>query len=216
MSRTEDERRRTEDGRPTTARLEVAIDRAVREMLDVEPPAGLRGRVLDRIDFSTNSVASAFRRKDNFKRKIAWIAAPLAAAAVIILAVLAPWRQTAPAVVTSAPPSIAKVQPPPVVPPSASPKTAESPRTSSMPLPYATPPAERRPSPRVVEDLIVVAAVAADDGAGTVIDPLAPIAPIVVAGTHPEDIAPKEIAISPMTPIAELQIAPLSPPERRN
>jgi len=213
MSRTDDGRRTTEDG---TERLDIAIDRAVRAMLDVEPPAGLRGRVLDRIDLSTNSVASAFRRKDNFKRKIAWIAAPLAAAAVIILAVLAPWRLAAPPVVTSAPPSIAKVQPPPVVPPSGSPKTAESPMTSSMPLPYATPPAERRRSPRVVEDRIVVAAVAADDGAGTVIDPLAPITPIVAAGTHPQAIAPKDIAISPMAPIAQLQMAPLSPPERRN
>ena len=32
------------------ARFDEAIDRAVREMLDVEPPAGLRGRVLDRIE----------------------------------------------------------------------------------------------------------------------------------------------------------------------
>jgi hypothetical protein len=45
------------------ARFDDAIDGAVREMLDVEPPAGLRGRVLDRIHaLPTNPVASAFRR----------------------------------------------------------------------------------------------------------------------------------------------------------
>jgi hypothetical protein len=77
-------------------RLDEAIDRAVREMLDVEPPAGLRGRVLDRIDalsgnplLSTNSVVSAFRRNT---RKTWWLAGPVAAAAVVVLAVLALWR----------------------------------------------------------------------------------------------------------------------------
>src|SRR5258705_9267632 len=90
------------------ARFDRAIDRAVREMLDVEPPPGLRGRVLDRIDaLSTNSVASAsdpvasagdsvVSAGDSvasaFRRKFGWIAVPVAAAAVIVLAVLAPWR----------------------------------------------------------------------------------------------------------------------------
>jgi hypothetical protein len=73
-----------------------------------------------------------------------------------------------------------------------------------------------RPSPRGIEDRLVVAAVAPDVAGPTLIDPLAPIAPITVAGTHPADIATKDIAISPLAPIAELQIAPLSPPDRRN
>ena len=61
-------------------------------MLDVEPPAGLRGRVLDRLDsratssvLSTSSVASAFARR------IWWLAGPVAAAAVVVAA-WAPWR----------------------------------------------------------------------------------------------------------------------------
>jgi hypothetical protein len=192
-------------------RIDAAIDLAVREMLDVEPPSGLRGRVLDRIALSSNSlstnslsmnpVASAFRRKDNFKRKIVWGAVPLATAAVITLAVLAPWRQPAPPVVTPASPSIARVETKPVVP------VAET-----QPRPGPAP--RQRPSPRSVEERIVAAVATADDA--SVIDPLTPIAPIVVAGTHPADIAPKDIAISPMAPIAPLQIAPLSPPERRN
>ena len=44
-----------------SADLDREIDRAVREMLDVEPPAGLRARVMQRIE--ERHVASAFRRK---------------------------------------------------------------------------------------------------------------------------------------------------------
>ena len=81
-------------GEARGARFDQAIDRAVREMLDVEPPAGLRGRVFDRIDaLSTNSEASATDSVASaFRRKFGFIALPVAAAAVIILAVLAPWR----------------------------------------------------------------------------------------------------------------------------
>jgi hypothetical protein len=216
------------------ASFDDAIDGAVREMLDVEPPAGLRGRVLDQIHalstssvlssnsvLSTNSVVSAFRRKP---RKVWWLAAPVAAAAVIVLAVLAPWRQTAWRQTAwrqtgpSASPSIAQVQPAPVAPP-VTPHDPQPPRTALNRAPAVTPAVAQsgpRPSPRGIEDRLVAAAVAPDVAGNTVIDPLAPIAPIAVAGTHPADIAPKEIAISPLAPIAELQIAPLSPPDRRN
>lgn len=57
-----------------------AIDRVVREMLDVEQPAGFRHRVLGRIDESP----SPWRWM--------WIAVPVAAAAVFLLAVLLPLR----------------------------------------------------------------------------------------------------------------------------
>jgi hypothetical protein len=71
------------------------------------------------------------------------------------------------------------------------------------------------PATRGIEDrLIVPAAVPTDEA--TTIDPLSPLSPIAVGAVRPSDIAPKEIAISPLAPIAELQIAPLSPPERRN
>ncbi len=177
-------------------RLDTAIDLAVREMLDVEPPAGLRGRVFDRLDPTTHSVASAFRRK------IAWIVVSVAAAAVIVLAVLAPWRQ-APPVATPSTPSIAKVDLPPTVPQITAPKSSESPRA-------VTTPASRSAGERI----IVAAVLPADDASA--IDPLSPIAPITVAPARPVDIAPKEIVISPLAPITELQIAPLSPSERRD
>ena len=119
------------------ARFDETIDRAVREMLDVEPPAGLRGRVLDRIDaLSTNSVASAFRR--NF----GWIALPIATAAVIILAVLAPWRHAVKPISPAAP-VLAKTVPAPVAP------VVEPPNRTHLPGTRSIPPrtAGQRPSP---------------------------------------------------------------------
>ncbi|HEX9366105.1 MAG TPA: hypothetical protein VF921_05725 [Vicinamibacterales bacterium] len=204
-------------GEARGARFDQAIDRAVREMLDVEPPAGLRGRVLDRLDLSTHSVASSVpglseRLRVEGRRRIAWIAGPVGAAAVIVVAMLAPWRHAAQPL--SSTPIIAKAQPKVVVPNTEAPKPAQA-RTASMTQAHATP-SGRQPSPRGVEGSIVVAADAAADDARTAIDPLAPIAPITVPAARPASITPTEIAISPLPPIAELQIAPLSPPERRN
>lgn len=155
-----------------------------------------------------NPVASAFRRK------IFWTATPIAAAAVIILAMLPSWRSPATPAMRPGSPAMARVEPQPVVRPPAAPKTAEAGTRTGTVL-RSSPPAERQPPSRAMDDRIIVAAVGLDDNA-TEIDPLAPIAPIVAAGTHPPDIAPKEIPISQMAPIAQLQIAPLSPPERRN
>jgi hypothetical protein len=176
------------------SKLDRAIDHAVREMLDVEPPSGLRGRVLDRLEQPRRTFAWT------------WIAGPVAAAAILVVAVLVPWRHAAPPVVTPAAPSMARVETPHIVPPAVSPKTSGAPRTVSI----------TRPAPRRIEDRIIVATVAASDDVTSQIDPLAPIVPIAVTASQPRDIAPKQIAISPLTPITELQIAPLSPPDRRN
>jgi hypothetical protein len=124
---------KTEGGRHAEGgKLDLAIARAVRGMLDVEPPAGLRGRVLDRIENprSGNSVASAGDFVASaFGRKAPWILAPIAAAAVIVLAILLPWRSgptttalpvhvaaapTRPSA-TPLPPAIGVLQPPPQI-----------------------------------------------------------------------------------------------------
>jgi hypothetical protein len=200
------------------ARFDEAIDRAVREMLDVEQPAGLRGRVMQRIGrprenlgatdnlvAGDNLVASAFRRK------IAW-AAPLAAAAVIVLALLAPWRHSM-TTVSPTGPAVAKAEQKRIVLPTEAPKSTPSP----TPAPIRRTPSTsgQQPVARGVQDRLVDGAVAPADDAN-VIDPLSSIAPITVAAIRPASITPTEIAISPLAPIAELQIAPLSPPERRN
>jgi hypothetical protein len=70
-------------------RLDEAIDRAVREMLDVEPPAGLRGRVIDRIASPRRALGWL------------WVAGTLAAAAILVVAILLPSRGGRP---TAAPP----------------------------------------------------------------------------------------------------------------
>jgi hypothetical protein len=179
----------------------MAIDRAVREMLDVEPPMGLRGRVLDRIQQPRRSFAWV------------WTAVPIAAAAVILLAVVVSWRQAAlparPAV-----PVVAEVEPRVTIPVVGSSKTPETPMVASIPLAFVTPRA-RRPAPSGLDDSPIAAALAPADDASE-IDPLSPIAPITVPSVSPVSITPAEIAISPLSPIVELRIAPLSPPERRN
>jgi hypothetical protein len=194
------------------SKLDFEIDRTVREMLDVEPPAGLRGRVIERISnvpvpsAFPNSVASAFRWK-------AWTLVPIAAAAIIVLAVMLPWRNTAqPA--PPAPPSIAKVEPK-IVSPNVDAPNPESRKTMSIPLPHVQGPVEQPARRRVAEGIVIATVLAAADESFGV-DPLAPIAPITVPAVRPADIAQKDIAISPLAPIAELQIAPLSPPDRRN
>jgi hypothetical protein len=200
MSRPEDEGRKPEEGR-----LDLAIDRAVREMLDVEPPAAMRQRVIARIARGgSGDSASAFRRK------AAWILAPVAAAALVVLAVLLPWRTRQPG-----PPPFkgsgdiqltAETAPRPVAPRLVT--AAGAPRGSHAGSPGVTSPARRETVAAATE------LVAADDTTG--IEPLAAIEPITVATVRPASIAQAEIAISPLAPIAELQVAPLFPPDRRN
>src|SRR3954469_2307433 len=66
------------------ARFDRAIDEAVREMLDVEQPAGFRSRVLRRIEARSHPPDGG-----SYKRFL-WAALPIAAAAILILAVLLP------------------------------------------------------------------------------------------------------------------------------
>jgi hypothetical protein len=160
-------------------------------MLDVEPRAGLRGRVMERIERPRRGMSWT------------WVVAPAVAAAVIVLAVLAPWRDATPV----APPSIAKVVPAVIIPLVAS-KTPESPKTISIPLPFS-------PAPRRVEHMVVAASVQANDTSDEIAS-LSPIALLNVSSVRPADITQTEIGVGPLAPITELQVAPLSPPERRN
>jgi hypothetical protein len=197
------------------ARCDDAIDRAVREMLDVEPPAGLRARVMARID-QRSSVGSAFPGLSSVKggRKIWWIGLPLAAAAAILLAVNLPSHHDSPAT-TSAGRSGADVQL--AAPPS--PRSTPAPSTPAV-VARADGRAPRGATarPGTAERGTVAAAtvpVSADDDANT-IEPLAPIVPIAVAAISSRTIAPAAITVTPLSPIAELQVSPLTPPDRRN
>lgn len=193
-------------------RIDRAIDGAVREMLDVEPLPGLRGRVLRRIEGDSrvaSDVASAFRRK------ILLFGVPLAAAAILILAVLLPRMredvQPQPAIVAVIPP----VQAPPPAPQHVTVPSTSHPVERTPVVARVTPP---RAGVRPLAERTIAAAdvTVSADNARTTIEPLNPIAPIEMTPIAEHRYAPADIAVRPLNPITELQIAPLTPPRERN
>jgi len=199
-----------------TDRLDEAIDHAVREMLDVEPPAGLRARVMQRIE---EPVASGFSRKVSvasaFRRKIMWAAVPVAAVALIVMVVLLSRRDTpGPSLVPTAP-SIATANPQPqVLPPPVRtvPPPAATPPTRVARLPEASRPRERQ---RVVTAALAEPAPAEEF-------PRVPSLSVPaltmseIRGVAPAE--PAQIGVGPIAAPAPLEIEPLplSPRERQN
>ena len=172
--------------------IDDAIDRAVREIMDVEPSAGLRRRVLDRLEHPQS----------------AWLTMPrLAAAAALVAIVFAAVLFRAGAPEPTVPSTVARVDPkPPVV------ETGPAPRHSG-PEVVDVPPVSSTPREK---SLIFPApgTVAATSLAGDVnvaAEPLEPIAPIMLGDAEPSGIAPKPIAIEPLN-IAPITIAPIRPP----
>jgi hypothetical protein len=154
-------------------------------MLDVEPPAGLRGRVIDRIESPRRGFAWI------------WIAAPVTAVAILILAVLLPSKTARPVV---DPVTTVATTPPATAPRPAT--TAPQPAPQPAPLPRMRRGAEiaRRvsasPLPRTVS-----AAVAPDDldFEGARVAALAPPAPLTIQGLpgpRPTTIAAIELGRS--------------------
>lgn len=177
-----------------TDKFDDAIDRAVREMLDVEPRADLRARVMARLPASGSRLpAHGFRLP-----AVRWVLAPLAAAALIVLAIFLARRS----------------EPLPQAPVVAQRSDQHLPadRVAVPAVTQIARPAARRGS--VPERRRVEAQSLESDGAGG-IEPLHAIAPISVPPIVERRIAPADIAVRPLTPIAEMQIAPLTPPDRR-
>jgi len=184
--------------------LDEAIDRAVREMLDVEPRADLRARVMAQLPASGSRLPAAGFRLPASR----WILVPLAAAALIVLGVLVA-RRGGP--VSTQPPASAKG--PEVLAPVPEPRQP----VIGTPTRAVTPAFVRTTAaaPRGTRDRTVAAAAAGVDNATIDIAPLKRIAPIAVAEIGEHDIAPAEIAVRPLNTITEIQIAPLTPPDRR-
>jgi hypothetical protein len=208
-----------------SAELDKAIDRAVREMLGVEPRADLQRRVMDRIEgraastFRPAHVASAFppaHVASAFRRTL-WISAPLAAAAVLVLAVWGPWRQARVSPVPVTPASIAVVQPaqPPVVP---------APHPSGVSAPAPTIP-DRVTAPRIARAApprnVIVAAVAEDappvEGFPRVPALSVPELVVPAVRTVGSVAGPSELGVEPIAAPAPIEIEPLpmSPRERQ-
>jgi hypothetical protein len=194
----ENESRTMEDGTRKTETLDAAIDRAVREMLDVEPRADLRTRVLERIEHPRRAFTWT------------WVLAPIAAAAVLVLAVML--QEPEERLVSRPVTDIVLRAPDP-----------QHPATIAR--------REQPPNPQVIrpvkpqERRITAAVATADDTnfsaalpAGfAVIDALAPPPPIVVE--HIPSAAPPTVAwldIAPLRlPALEVNALADSPPERR-
>jgi hypothetical protein len=199
-------------GRDADDRVDVAIDRAVREMLDVEQPAGFGARVQRRIEGPVSTggwVGSTSRWK---------ILLPVAAAAILILAIVAPWRAGAPAPGTIAQPPTAAVAPPTVARPAPAATTEPLRRT---PPPSATVVDVR---PATGERLVLAAALAAgdtnfsaNDTSFSAIDALEGPAAIDVGGLAiPLPSGLRSIEPAPMhIPALELPALPETPRERR-
>src|SRR3954451_15887389 len=81
-------------------RIDRAIDRAVREMVQIDPPAGLRRRVLARLNDSTE-------RRGYFLPRYAFAAIAIAVLAVAVTSmrerIVPPAPPTAPVIATVAP-----------------------------------------------------------------------------------------------------------------
>jgi hypothetical protein len=177
-------------------RIDAAIDRAVRDMLDVEPPADLRTKVLRRVEVRA---ASTLRWK---------ILVPIGAAALLILAVTLVRRFEAPA-------------PPPTLSASAVPRD-RFPAASTPRAPIELSPAPPRGTmtansgaARMPADIASASSTGTTE-ASVAIEPLNTISPIDVAPIPPRSITPDPIDVSPLDPITEMQIAPLNSPDRRD
>jgi hypothetical protein len=186
------------DNRRDDSQLDAAIDRAVRDLMSVEPRAGLRERVLAEL---TGEPARAA-----WWPRLALGSAAVAVAAVVLLTVFNRPPELQPPVdrtVAGATPQAA--------PPGKDEETIK--------LPGATPPAHvdvpqaQAATPRaVVQDRLVQAASLAANEPITVepmtaVEPLAPIEPIRIA---PLETPAGLDSIKPIT-IARIQITPLTP-----
>ena len=188
--------------------LDLAIDRAVREMVDIEPPADLRAKVIARIE-QPSALGSEFSAFGTRLSAFGWLrfGVPVAAAAalVLVLAVMLARR------------SEPTVQPRTVA--QASDMRLPGPGAPSLQMRPAAPPAltaaVSQPARRTPASMVSAATIegAADT---TGIEPLKTITPIEVAPISQASIAPEPIAVRPLNPITEVQIAPLTPPDRRD
>jgi hypothetical protein len=188
--------------------LDEAIDRAVREMMNVEPTDDLRQRVLDEIAGTPQWVMPW--------RTLA--AASAALAAIVLLIVNLITRQPAPpesrVASTRAVAPLQQTTPPPATKPS-TPASQALPRDT---LPIAQRPgrsapraAPQTPQERLVEAASIPGALALET-ATTPAEPLAPVLPVAMTLLYTPPIRTSEIEITQIT-LERIEIVPL--PSRR-
>lgn len=172
-------------------RIDKAIDRAVQEMLGVEPPTGFAARVRSRLE--------APRR-----RPLVWPALASAAAVAAIVVLL---------VVSREPAGVSPALPPVQSAARAAAPEGETPKPPAPPRSEPADPAERSPK-RAVTQVPDSAALPPFDS-DVAIAPLEPVGSIDVTTVSVEAIASPEIAVESLPPIAPVNVQPLPPPGGR-
>jgi hypothetical protein len=183
----------------TEREIDTAIDRAVRDLMDVDTDAAFRARVTARLQRPARRM---------LLRPVAAVALTAAAVAVAVV-----WmRPSSPDVRTSTPVAVIS-NPTAAAPPST--LGAGSDRGSALPgATIRTQPRPRRAAGGAIPRGTVVATVA--EAPASTIAPLAVIDPIDVEPISQTPIAPSEIVLAPLSPISEMQISPLEPRSARN
>jgi hypothetical protein len=189
----------------TDERLDQAIDRAARELMNVDADAQFRARVLARVERDAP-------RRSPWVRNL-WLAT--ASAAVVLGVVLlkppaadvpqsGPIRQpTTPVASTTGAPT----------PADKALSSQDARRTLATPVTRGSRTARAAvPRPRAIRPLV---AAVAEGSPGVDIAPLEAIEPISMAPLGPQSIAPTEIVIAALTPIAAVEVTPFSPQIRQ-
>ena len=199
----------------TDRHLDDAIDRAVHEMMNVDADSAFRARVFARL-------GGAAHRGVNW-----WRLAALSAASVAVVLAVILIRQ--PGALPAPPREIAAVAPKPAdapapARPSVSGGSAETRQVASRQ--ESARPRRRRsgageiaqsnPTQTVRAGALVAAVADAEPPSSDATPAAEPIAPIRITPLAAAPIAPPPIVIAPLSPIAELRIAPLSPRYQRD
>ena len=182
----------------TEREMDSAIDRAVRDLMDVDADAAFRARVTARLQRPP-------RR--------AWtprLAAGAVATVAIVMAVL--WLRTPPPPATTTEGNAASAER--AIPPEAPPVAGSNPKAAS-PVPVVRrQTSSRQATEPSIREGTVVAAVA--EMPFTSIAPLTPIEPISLEPIANTPITPSEIVVAPLSPITEMEISPLEPRSARD
>jgi hypothetical protein len=181
----------------TEREIDTAIDRAVRDFMDVDTDSAFRPRVTARLQRPA-------RR--------AWTPRlAVAAVATVAIAMALLWIRTPPPAATTEGNAVSAEQALPLPTPSVG---GSDPKAAAA-VPMAPPRASaRRAAEPSIPPGTVVAAVA--EMPFTSIAPLTAIEPISVEPIANTPITPQEIVVAPLSPIAEVQISPLEPRTARN
>lgn len=180
----------------TEREIDTAIDRAVRDFMDVDTDPAFRARVTARLQRPAHRALTP--------------RLTVAAVATVALALALLWLRTTPPAPTTqgnvAGAERAISPPPPVA--GSNPKARSTVRMGGP-----QPSARRAPEPSIPRGTVVAALV---EMPFTSIAPLTAIEPISVEPIANTPITPPEIVVAPLSAIAEVQISPLEPRTARN